>query len=330
MDNFIRLHPELDNYEDSRLNIDKYVLSTGKPKLPNSEYIWNSITAEHKIIDLVPYDVFAKLYQLSKSNLPKNSKVNQMVELLKFYNIFLIGVGTNRVAFQPINHPKYILKIALDDIGRRDSPKELINQEFLRPYVSKIFEVTSCGTIALSEAVYPIKNKADFIKYLDMIVTTILIPVIGGKFAMDDIGFENFMNYGIREGFGPVLLDFPYLFKYDKEKMKCKNMIGGKPCGGHIDYEVGFMDFVCDECGQRFSAKEIGIPLYDTLNVIDVVRDNENKDIEDYTVKYNSFSSVQPREEQIRLRLLKNGIMINRPKRSDSYDRIRVSNYQIK
>ena len=29
------------------------------------------------------------------------------------------------------------------------------------------------------------------------------------------------MNYGLREGFGPVLLDYPYVFELDGRKLIC-------------------------------------------------------------------------------------------------------------
>ena len=35
---------------------------------------------------------------------------------------------------------------------------------------------------------------------------------------MADIGTNFFMNWGIRPGFGPVLLDYPYVYELDGNK----------------------------------------------------------------------------------------------------------------
>lgn len=44
----------------------------------------------------------------------------------------------------------------------------------------------------------------------------ILHQQIPGKYIMADIGADNFMNYGFREGFGLVFIDYPYLYKTDE------------------------------------------------------------------------------------------------------------------
>ena len=66
------------------------------------------------------------------------------------------------------------------------------------------------------------------------------------------------MNFGIREGFGPVLLDFPYVYKLDGEKLFCNRPTpDGEFCGGVIDYDAGFNGLYCTKCGAMYKAKEL-------------------------------------------------------------------------
>ena len=247
----------------------KTILETGKYHQPSFDEVWNSLEPTHPLSYYIDDYMVQQMYQISVSTLGKGPKVDKMRELLAPKGILPIGVGTNRAVFQSVMEPNIVFKISLDNVGRKDSPREKINQEYLKPFCTKIYEVTPCGTVAMVEGVYPIKTQADFQLYFDQIVQGILVPFIGGRYALDDIGFENFMNYGVRENFGPVLLDFPYLFLYDEDKMTCKNIMpDGSICGGSIDYEVGFMDFVCPNCGQRHTAREVGKPIYDLSNIL--------------------------------------------------------------
>lgn len=60
-------------------------------------------------------------------------------------------------------------------------------------------------------------------------------------------------------GFGPILWDFPYIYKMDWRKLICQkpDSITGEPCGGEIDYDYdkGMSEIICTKCGARYSAK---------------------------------------------------------------------------
>ena len=72
-----------------------------------------------------------------------------------------------------------------------------------------------------------------------------------GKYVLEDIGTIWFKNWGIRPGFGPVLLDYPYLFEVDIRDLYCYDMTPlGLPCGGQIDYDAGFNILICTKCGK--------------------------------------------------------------------------------
>ena len=81
---------------------------------------------------------------------------------------------------------------------------------------------------------------------------------------MADFGSNYFMNYGFRErnNFGPVILDFPYIYETDPSRLVCKKPIffpdgHSEMCGGLIDYDSGYNNLICTKCGARYRAIEI-------------------------------------------------------------------------
>jgi hypothetical protein len=68
-------------------------------------------------------------------------------------------------------------------------------------------------------------------------------------------------NWGIRKGFGPVLLDFPYIYELDGAKLFCQSrLMDGSICGGEIDYDAGFNFLTCSKCGELYRANELSKP----------------------------------------------------------------------
>ena len=43
-------------------------------------------------------------------------------------------------------------------------------------------------------------------------IFTLLSDYVIGKYIIDDIGTQYYQNIGFRYGFGPVILDFPFIF----------------------------------------------------------------------------------------------------------------------
>ena len=118
--------------------------------------------------------------------------------IMKNSGFMRLASGTNRVVYKYLEDQSFVFKVALDKIGLSDSLNEYKNQWFLKPYVTKCFDVTPCGTVGMFERVQPITSKLEFISiaedYYDMIVNKII-----GKYILDDIGSNYFMNSGIRE-----------------------------------------------------------------------------------------------------------------------------------
>ena len=170
-----------------------------------------------------------------------------------------LASGTNRVVYKCLEDQSFVLKVALDKVGLSDSLNEYKNQWYLKPYVTKCFDVTPDGTVGMFERVEPITSRIEFASiaedYYDMIVNNII-----GKYILDDIGSNYFMNCGVRSGFGVVLLDYPYLFELDDKKLYCNLpdvMDPSRPCDGVIDYDIGFNTLVCSKCGKRYAAHDL-------------------------------------------------------------------------
>ena len=179
-----------------------------------------------------------------------------------------LSAGTNRVVYRFLESTDFVVKVAADVIGIGDNPREFENQFIFKPFVTKVFEVSPCGTVGVFERVNPITSREEFLSAADDIFDVINEWFIG-KYIMADIGTKYFMNWGIRtystgkEGsvaFGPVLLDFPYVYELDGNKLFCSAVDHNSEtglCGGVIDYDNGFNSLVCTKCGIRYRVKEL-------------------------------------------------------------------------
>lgn len=188
--------------------------------------------------------------------------------------------GTNRVVYNFLEDRRFCFKIALDRVGIKDSPAEFKNQEFFKPFCCKIFEVDPTGVVACIERVNPISSLEEFASIADDVFNMMVTKIIG-KYVVDDLGTEKFMNYGIRYNsngvaFGPVVIDFPYAYELDGAKLHCARQIhmGNTTtiCNGEIDYDSGLNHLVCTKCGAKYTAKELG---KDDSNVIKYYSDED-------------------------------------------------------
>ena len=140
----------------------------------------------------------------------------------------------------------------------------------MKPFCTKVYEISPCGTVGLFERVKPIQNREEFYSVADQIYE--LIDILTYKYILADFGTHYFMNYGFREfhDFGPVILDFPYLYEADARKLVCKKPLTNPNgttcmCGGLIDYDSGFNKLVCTKCGAEYRAVEIAKYLNDNI-----------------------------------------------------------------
>ncbi len=219
---------------------------------------------------LTQYDV-DRLYNIATSvryagNADKKFKA--IDEIMHSRGFIKMSAGTNRICYGFFDDPTICVKVAEDKTGIKDNPREFMNQLHLKPFCTKVFEVTPCGTVGLFERVRPIQSREEFISVADQIFE--LIDVITNKYILADFGTKYFMNYGFRENFGPVILDFPYLYETDAARLICHKPIiypdgHTEMCGGLIDYDEGFNNLVCKKCGAVFRAVEISKYVHDNI-----------------------------------------------------------------
>lgn len=229
------------------------------------EFHFDSLVLPSMFNYITPMDT-EQLHEIATSrefNSRTKVKYKMIDEIMTRRGFFKFRAGTNRVIYRHLEDPRFVAKIATDRVGVHDNPAEFRNQRFLKPFVTKVFEVSPCGTVAFVEKVEPISNREEFLNIAGD-VFEVLVNNILGLYALDDIGTDFFMNWGVRLGFGPVLLDFPYVFEIDGNKLHCnlpeidsRGAMTGRVCDGEIDYDEGFNYLVCEKCGKKYSARDL-------------------------------------------------------------------------
>lgn len=198
--------------------------------------------------------------------LVKSPKYSSKPELKNQYQKEILGrrgfkwfhAGTNRNVYRFIEDQSFLLKVVHSRSGLQDNFLEYKNQNYIKPACTKVFDVSSCGICETVERVEPIISREQFISIAPYIFDLISAKLIG-KYVLSDIGSKYFRNYGLRIGYGPVLLDFPYIYKLDGEKLICNHIDEktGLPCGGVIDYDSGFNELHCEKCGLLYRATDL-------------------------------------------------------------------------
>lgn len=221
---------------------------------------------------LSPYDI-DRLYNIATSiRYSGNSakKYKAMEEILKPRGFRKISAGTNRLCYGFEEDNRIAIKVAYQGPGLHDSPAEFRNQMIFKPFVTKIFEVSPCGTVGLVERVNPLRSKEEFLSVADDVYDLITKWLIG-KYVLADIGGDSFLNYAWRESFGIVLCDFPYVYELDGNKLYCSAPDSNSPtgrCEGEIDYDDGFNFMRCEKCGAHYRVRELAKAIKDNNIII--------------------------------------------------------------
>lgn len=195
-------------------------------------------------------------------------KYHLMDQLMLDRGFKLCGGGTNRRAYQSLIDPDVVTKIATDNVGFTSNSRELINQHVIKPFCSKMFDVTRDGTVGLMECVVPIKTIMEYQKYADAIHDMLFFVFRNNDIGMEDIGTRSFKNIGFRNNFGPVVLDYPTMYLLDPNKRYCRAIINGVMCCGTLDYDEGYNSIVCTECGRTYFAKSLARKNGEDINLL--------------------------------------------------------------
>ena len=224
--------------------------------------VFEQILPPCKILQLLTIEDIYQLNKISRSKKyaakPKE-KFAMIDQIMQRRGFKKLAAGTNRIVYKYLEDQSFVIKVAHCKVALTDNIREMSNQNILAPFVSKCFEVSPCGTVGMFERVSPISNRQQFLSIASDIYDIIINHFLG-RFVLDDFGSKYFMNWGVRRGAFPVLLDYPYVYELDGAKLICN-----KPdpysetgyCGGDIDYDDGFNHLFCTKCGKNYFASDL-------------------------------------------------------------------------
>ena len=244
--------------ESERVNILERLLFTGTTT--PMEFEWEQLTPDVDLYQLITQEDIDYIHRIiTSARYSGNSRlrISKIDEIMKFRNFTKFAGGTNRLVYIHPMAPNMVFKVAVDAVGIRDNPSEYYNQRLLKPFCTKVFQCSPCGTIASFQKVEKITSEEEFLSVLDDYILLMEV-LVDGKHVFDDIGAKYFMNYGIWKGKGLVILDFPYMYEIDGPKLTCKNILDdGTICNGEIDYTKTFDEIRCTKCGRIYRAGDL-------------------------------------------------------------------------
>lgn len=207
---------------------------------------------------LTPYDVHDLHYIATSRKLAgdANKRYEYIRQIMESRGFKRLGGGTNRVVYRYLEDPRFVAKIATDKVGMDDNPAEFLAQEKIKPFCAKMFQITPCGTVGFEERVQQILNIEEYKNIAEDVFY--MLHNLLGRYVLEDVGTQYFKNIGIRKSFGPVLLDYPYVFELDGAKLICRKQLeDGSICNGEIDYDDGFNELHCMKCWQKYDAVQL-------------------------------------------------------------------------
>ena len=267
----------------SRLD-DLKVLYSNVPS-DNRVKAFENIFPPCRILNLLSMEDIMQLNQIAKSKKLSSKpaeKLNMIKDIMWRRGFKRLSSGTNRICFKFTEDQSFVVKIAYDSVGLSDNLNELYNQELIKPFCTKVFDVTPCGTVGMFERVRPIRNREEF-QSIAYDVFDIIVNEFVGKYVLADIGTKFFMNWGVRLGMFPVILDFPYIYELDGARIHCNRPDPSSPygfCGGDIDYDEGFNHLVCTKCGKTFLASDLKLAAEKKSNDLIIEQEDINMVVE--------------------------------------------------
>lgn len=259
---------------------DLAVLYTSPPR-DRKLVMYDRIMKPCNILQVLSIDDIIALNRIAKNN-KLSTRPKQKIDMIKTImmnrGFKKLAAGTNRIVFKYMEDQSFVIKVAFDSVGLSDNTNEYYNQELLKPFCTKVFEVSPCGTVGMFERVHTIRNRKEFASIAPDVYDVIINRFIG-NYVMDDFGSKFFMNWGVRDNIYPVILDFPYVYKLDGAKLYCNkvddNSLSGF-CGGEIDYDDGFNHLICTRCGKRFLASDLKAVVDKRSDSIIIEREDPN------------------------------------------------------
>lgn len=255
-------------------NSRNYILDRLKSKRTSiEEFNYDQLQAPPLSMFLSPFDI-QELNSIARSirySAKPEVRYQEIDRVMRRRGLVKFAAGTNRVVYRHPEFQDFLIKVAADAVGLGDNPAEYRNQFLLKPFVTKCFEISPCGTVGIFERVNPITSREEFLSVADD-VFELLTEWIIGKYVIADCGSKFFMNFGVRRGFGIVLLDYPYLYELDGNLLYCRKpdpLSQSGKCDGVIDYDDGFNFLRCTKCGATYKAKELENKIKDKELIVE-------------------------------------------------------------
>lgn len=177
------------------------------------------------IHEVFPFDLRVEIDLLSRRrDISNEEKQDELLKLLRKYeiqNVSQLGPGTNRYACR-ING--FVVKFATDNDGKIDNMKEFKMAKVFYPDVTKIYEISSNGTLLVAEYIQPFTTYGELLKYADKIRA--ILSKISSVCLIGDVGISevNVSNWGLRIGSDePVCLDFAYVYEVSSSLFICRH-----------------------------------------------------------------------------------------------------------
>lgn len=203
------------------------------------------------IKELFPVELLIQMDEISRQHdIDNNSKTPEIINLLRQYNVPFepLGNGTNRYGIL-VNG--YVVKIALDRMGKIDNQREFKYSKRLYPSVVKVYECATTGLVAVFEYV-TIFTLDDFYSYQEDMRT--ILKEISENFLVGDVGIstDNYVNWGTRGDGTICILDFAYIYSLSYKGFKCT-------CEdeGTLQFDNDVVYLKCPMCGKKWSFSDI-------------------------------------------------------------------------
>lgn len=304
------------------------------------EFNFDTLTAPPLYSLLTQQDIY-NLNQIARS-VKLSGKIDEKYKLIDQImtsrGFVKLHAGTNRVVYRFIEDQRFVIKVAIDKVGLGDNPAEFQNQFLLKPFVTKVFEVSPCGTVGLFERVDAIMSREEFLSVADDIFN-LITKFFVGKYVLEDFGSWYFLNWGIRRnGMGLVLLDFPYVYELDGNKLYCNaNPIPGRRdivCNGEIDYDDGFNNLICTKCGRHYQARSLKKAEEQKLIIVGgkktmKVQVKVGKKVILDSNKSKVAKVIEPENNNVKVRLPKEENVVKAPKEKVRHDRVESRSKEV-
>lgn len=219
------------------------------------------------VLEKIPFDLRVEIELLSRRRdlIPKE-KLEKLIELFRAseLDILPIGPGTNRFGFK-LNG--FAVKIATNDEGKIDNLKEFKMAKRLYPYVIKVHEVSTNGSILVCEYIQPFISYSEMCMYSDQIKK--ILRELSSVYLIGDVGInpQNYGNWGLRMGTNdPVCLDFAYVYSVSSSLFTCIDI----KCKGFMIPDDDFVGLHCNQCGHKYSFQDIRARLANDLHSLEI------------------------------------------------------------